>query len=192
MVRRRHSRGSGACPLGEVTRQWHLRHPLGAKYRPLHFAPPIMMHDERKRKPGSWRWHIPYPGTLQRHTHQVTQKAVSYEQSHRKERPLRQGEQMLLGPQDSAGPRDYRVCSGHRDVACPRRAPAGVLARTLRLFSRSVVSDSFVSPGTVACHASLSVGFSRQEYWSGLLFLSPGDLPNPGIGPRSPTLQVNS
>ena len=34
--------------------------------------------------------------------------------------------------------------------------------------------------------------FSRQEYWSGLLFLTPGDLPNPGIEPRSPTLQANS
>ena len=43
LVRRRHSGASGACPLGEVTRQWHLRHPLGAKYRLLHFAPPIMM-----------------------------------------------------------------------------------------------------------------------------------------------------
>ena len=37
-------------------------------------------------------------------------------------------------------------------------------------------------------HAPLSMGFSRQEYWSGLLFPSPGDLPNPRIEPRSPTL----
>ena len=36
------------------------------------------------------------------------------------------------------------------------------------------------------------MGFSRQEYWSGLLFPSPGDLPNPGIKPRSPALQVDS
>ena len=35
------------------------------------------------------------------------------------------------------------------------------------------------------------MGFSRQEYWSGLLFLSPGDLPDPGIEPRSPVLQAN-
>ena len=34
--------------------------------------------------------------------------------------------------------------------------------------------------------------FSRQEYWSGLTFLSPGDLPNPGIEPGSPTLQADS
>ena len=36
------------------------------------------------------------------------------------------------------------------------------------------------------------MGFSRQEYWSGLLFLSPGDLPNPGIKPGSPALQADS
>ena len=36
------------------------------------------------------------------------------------------------------------------------------------------------------------MGFSRQEYWSGLPLPSPGDLPNPGIKPRSPTLQVDS
>ena len=39
----------------------------------------------------------------------------------------------------------------------------------------------FVTPWTVAHQAPLSVGFSRQEYWSGLPFPSPGDLPNPGI-----------
>ena len=36
------------------------------------------------------------------------------------------------------------------------------------------------------------MGFSRQEYWSGLQFPSPGDLPNPGIEPRSPTLRVDA
>ena len=45
---------------------------------------------------------------------------------------------------------------------------------------------------TVSHQAPLSMGFSRQEYWSGLSFPSPGDLPNPGIEPRSPTLQVDS
>ena len=43
--------------------------------------------------------------------------------------------------------------------------------------------DSFVTPWTVACEAPLSMGFLRQEYWSGLPFPSPGDLPNPGIEP---------
>ena len=46
----------------------------------------------------------------------------------------------------------------------------------------------FVTPRTVAHQASLSVGFLRQEYWSGLLFSLPGDLPNPGIRPTSPAL----
>ena len=45
---------------------------------------------------------------------------------------------------------------------------------------------------TVAHQAPLSIGFSRQKYWSGLLFPSPGDLPDPGIEPRSPALQADS
>ena len=44
-----------------------------------------------------------------------------------------------------------------------------------------VGSDSFVTPCTAARQAPLSMGFSRQEYWSGLPFPPPGDLPNPGI-----------
>ena len=44
----------------------------------------------------------------------------------------------------------------------------------------------FVTPRTVVCQAPLSMGFSRQEYWSGLPFPSPGDFPDPGIKPRSP------
>ena len=43
----------------------------------------------------------------------------------------------------------------------------------------------FATPWTVAHHAPLSMEFSRQEYWSGLLFPSPGDLPDPGIEPES-------
>ena len=49
----------------------------------------------------------------------------------------------------------------------------------------------FATPWTVAHQAPPSMGFSRQEYWSGLPFLSPGDLPNPGIEPRSPALQAD-
>ena len=45
---------------------------------------------------------------------------------------------------------------------------------------------------TVASQAPLSMESSRQEHWSGLPFPSPGDLPNPGIEPRSPALQANS
>ena len=46
----------------------------------------------------------------------------------------------------------------------------------------------FATPWTVARQAPPSMGFSRQEYWSGLPFSSPGDLPHPGIQPRSPAL----
>ena len=53
------------------------------------------------------------------------------------------------------------------------------------------MSDS-ATPWTVACQAPPSMGISRQEYWSGLLFPSPGDLPNPGIKPGSPALQAES
>ena len=50
----------------------------------------------------------------------------------------------------------------------------------------------FVTPWTVAHQAPQSMGFSRQEYWSGLPSPSPGDLPDPGIEPRSPALQVDA
>ena len=48
----------------------------------------------------------------------------------------------------------------------------------------------FVTLWTVAYKAPQSMEFSRQEYWSGLPFPSPGDLPNPGIKPRSSALQA--
>ena len=46
----------------------------------------------------------------------------------------------------------------------------------------------FATPWTVACQAPLSMEFCRQEYWSGLPFTSPGDLPDSGIKPKSPAL----
>ena len=49
-----------------------------------------------------------------------------------------------------------------------------------------------MTPWTVACKAPLSMGFSRQEYWSGLPFPSPENLPDPGIEPGSPALQADS
>ena len=48
----------------------------------------------------------------------------------------------------------------------------------------------FVTPWTVAYQAPQSMGFSRQEYWRGLPFPSPGDLPDPGIEPGSPALET--
>ena len=50
----------------------------------------------------------------------------------------------------------------------------------------------FVTPQTIAYQASLSMGLSRQEYWSGLPFTSPGGLPDPGIEPGSRALQADS
>ena len=50
----------------------------------------------------------------------------------------------------------------------------------------------FAIPWTVAYQAPPSTGFSRQEYWSGLPFPSPGNLPNPGIEPWSPAFQADA
>ena len=54
------------------------------------------------------------------------------------------------------------------------------------------MSDSYVSPWTVACQVPLLMGFSRREYRSGLPFPSPGALPDPEIKPGSPALQADS
>ena len=50
----------------------------------------------------------------------------------------------------------------------------------------------FVTPWTVAHQAPLSMEFSRQKYWSGLPFPSPGDLPDSGIEPRSPAMRADA
>ena len=50
------------------------------------------------------------------------------------------------------------------------------------------MSDSSVTPWSIACQAPLSVGFPREEYWSALPFPSPGDLPDPGIELEFPAL----
>ena len=58
------------------------------------------------------------------------------------------------------------------------------------MLSRFSHVQLFVTLLAVACQAPLSMGFSRQEYWSGLPFPPPGDLSDPGIEPESPALQV--
>ena len=60
------------------------------------------------------------------------------------------------------------------------------------LCAKSLQSCLTVTPWTIAQQAPLSMKFSRQEYWSGLLFPSPGDLPNPGIEFIYPNLQADS
>ena len=57
---------------------------------------------------------------------------------------------------------------------------------------KSLSVQLFATPWTVTYQAPWSMGFSRQEYWSGLPFPSPGDLPNPGIKPKSPALQTDA
>ena len=57
--------------------------------------------------------------------------------------------------------------------------------------AHSAVSDSWRLTDC-SCQAPLSMGFSRQEYWSGLPFPTPGDLSDPGIEPRSPELQADT
>ena len=66
---------------------------------------------------------------------------------------------------------------------------------SLRKVKESEIAQSCLTvcyPWTVAHQAPLSMGFSRQEYWSGSPFPSPGDLPDPGIKPRSPTSQADT
>ena len=58
--------------------------------------------------------------------------------------------------------------------------------------SESEVAQLCLTLWTVAYQAPQSMEFSRQEYWSGLPFPSPGDLPDPGMEPRSPALQADT
>ena len=67
--------------------------------------------------------------------------------------------------------------------------PYGFISVKVKSLSRVRL---FATPWTVACQAPLSMGFSRQEYWNGLLFPSPGHLPDPGIEPGSPAFQADS
>ena len=68
--------------------------------------------------------------------------------------------------------------------------PFLVLALCCAVLSHSIMSDSLPPLGLEPTRLLCPWGFSRQEYWSGLPCLPPGDLPNPGIEPRAPTLQA--
>ena len=81
-----------------------------------------------------------------------------------------------------------QVCNSKYSILNPGNKVAW--CKKKRIVSPSVISNS-VTPWAVARQAPLSMGFSRQEYWSGLPFPSPEDLPDPGSKPRSPTLQTD-
>ena len=70
--------------------------------------------------------------------------------------------------------------------------PISIPQSHLLLFSRSSCVRHFATPWTEACQAPLSMRFSRQEYWSGLPYPSPGDLPGPEIKPGCPAWQADS
>ena len=70
--------------------------------------------------------------------------------------------------------------------------PFLVLALCCAVLSHSIMSESLQPLGLEPTRLLCPWGFSRQEYWSGLPCLPPGDLPNPGIESRSPALQVDS
>ena len=75
---------------------------------------------------------------------------------------------------------------------CLREFPAlNSMKMKVKVKSFSLV-PLFATPWTVAYQAPPPMGFCRQEYWSGLPFPSPGDLPDPGIELRSPTFQADA
>jgi len=95
---------------------------------------------------------------------------------------------------------DIQALSSGREKSAGEREEPGIfnsnwfqVSRTDgggRLATKSC--PTLVTPWAVARQVPLSMGFSRQEYWSGLPFPSPGDLPDPRIEPRSPALQADS
>ena len=86
--------------------------------------------------------------------------------------------------------------SGDRGLEFSRKRKGQTFVFCLHSFKVKVKSLScvrlFTTPWIVAHQSPPSMGFSRQEYWSGLPFPSPGDLPNPGIKPRSPALEADT
>ena len=87
-----------------------------------------------------------------------------------------------------------RVCACMCESLCVRACARACVIHCVCVFvcvSRSVVPDSS-TPGTITHQAPLSMGFSRQEHWSGLPWPPPGDLPNPGLESGSPALRADS
>ena len=100
-------------------------------------------------------------------------------------------------------PDPFLLLESPRPLSPPPRGPLDFLSTCLGIDALTLshhgggglVTKScptLATPWTVVCQSPLSMGFSGQEYWSGLPFLSPGDLPNLGIEPGSPALQADS
>ena len=88
---------------------------------------------------------------------------------------------------------DAGVCQTYTWPPGAREAQSGAgAADQMKVKVKSLSRVDSATPWTVAHQAPLSMGFSRQEYWGGLLFPSPGDLYNPGIEPGSAALQAGS
>ena len=94
----------------------------------------------------------------------------------------------LLGEGEKGTVYSYEVFSPH--FSCILSASCPFLMSGGGLVAKSCLT--IATPWIIACQALLSMELSRQEYWSGLPFPSPGDLPYPGIEPRSPAWQVDS
>ena len=88
----------------------------------------------------------------------------------------------------------HSACSHSQSGQCPGRLEARSEACSVSSLKpkQDYLISLTVTPWTVAHRAPLSMGFSRQEYWSGLPCPSPGDLPNSGIESGSPALQADS
>ena len=93
----------------------------------------------------------------------------------------------------NSSPQQYPM-AGHtiNTSKAERIGPQSFASSTVFTCSKLSPVRLLVIPRTVALQALLSMGFSRQEYWSGLPFPSPGHLPDPGIEPQSPALQAVS
>ena len=74
---------------------------------------------------------------------------------------------------------------------CSRHLGAHIFAHYSKLLFVAQSCPTLATPWSVVCQAPLSIGFSRQEYWSGLPFPSPGDLSNPGVELESLAWQVD-
>ena len=86
----------------------------------------------------------------------------------------------------------FIMSCNHLTLCCPLLLWPSVFPSISVCLLVTQLGPTLVTPCTVAHQASLSMGFSRQEYWSGLPFLTPEDLLDPGIKPWSPALQADS